>query len=768
MTKKPQDKARESNWVGSAAPGNPLMKHSKEMFDAVKLARYSIKGIKDNRKSGGVICNGFDNLFPDYLNGLYNNSVTHNSVVNDLVGYVLGKGLVTASPEEQAKLDKFFPKQKLQSILRFKEVQEAITLEVLKNPFKEITEINIFNPAQIRVSEVTDGIPTGLKYRKSWDREDTTNYKYTQDFRNIMEDDECYEGVFYWYDSGTFPVYYGRPSYMGGLNAIELEISIYMMHNHGAQNGMFPSMVIAKPSSGDPDQDKLDAKETQKQMTGVANAGKIIQTYFPSGGQAPVFSTPNLTGLDKIYENQYAVAEAGILKAHSVPSPLLIAGLNQKSSGLGSLDDELQWAKEEMFEKLVKPKRLEFIEAMSPLFKMIGIQGKVEFIDITDQDEEAQSQDAASRFNEFGVGGVQGILSIQTSIAEGTTSLEAGIATLKFIYGFDESAAREMLGGGKTIISPSGEPVVQVNEDLEEENKVNDNLKNLTGRQMQNVERIVRKFRKSQITYQQAEMMLTQGFGMSREEAKIWLESNDNEELTAKLNKNINCECHLSLNDNNDYVNLINNNIDKIIDLGEDADDLLRQGFVLVDSREVDYELEDELNRDIKEQMSNIKLVSTGTARPSQESAYDGEKDDEQYKVRYRYAGDTTIKSREFCRRMTEANKLYRKEDIDQMSFSGVNPGFGIRGSRNYSIFQWKGGIYCHHYWERVTFIKEGLKGSIDFKSPRAKTLTESQADARGMKPTDEPSMVGRKPIDTPSRGRYTFSKLRKIINSWL
>jgi len=600
---------------------------------------------------------GNDNLFPDYLNGLYNKSVTHQSILNDLVDYIIGKGFITQNPQEQEKLDSMFPKKKIRDIVLNKLIHNSITLECIKSKTKDIVEINCFNPAQIRVSAVEDGKPCEFKYRKSWDKQDTTNYRYTQDFEDIFKTD-LFEGLFYWYDSGTFPVYYGRPKYLSGLDAIELEISIYMMHNHGAQNGMYPSMIIAMEDSGDPEQNADSIKSIQKQMTGVANAGKIGVIHYPVGGSPAQFTTPNFTGLDKIYENQYSVSEAGILKAHQIPSPLLIAGLNRQSGGFASLEEEMQWAKNELMSKIVEPNREEMLDILDPIFKSIGVAGEVMFQDLEEDNQ---------------------------------------------------------------VIVPNSE---------EMESEVNDNLKNLSGRQMQNLERIVRKFKKGQLTRKQAELTLKNAFRLTDEEIDAWLDSTE-EELTK--------------------LSLRQVSLEEIIEVGESVEDLIEQGYVIAEVVDVDYDLEDDRDKYVQELSEKVQLASTGTARPSQVSEQDGTKGDVQFKVRYRYEGNPTGE-REFCRKMLAANKLYRKEDIIQMSFSNVNVGFGPRGSNNYNIFLYKGGPNCKHHWERVTFVKEGLEGGIDFKSPKAKTLTESQADQRGMNPQND-KKVGQNPYDMPNRG---------------
>lgn len=57
----------------------------------------------------------------------------------------------------------------------------------------------------------------------------------------------------------------------------------------------------------------------------------------------------------------------------------------------------------------------------------------------------------------------------------------------------------------------------------------NDALANLTGRQLQGIQRIVRKFNKDELTYQQAALLLMQGFSMKDEEAAVWLITKDEE-----------------------------------------------------------------------------------------------------------------------------------------------------------------------------------------------------------------------------------------------
>lgn len=57
----------------------------------------------------------------------------------------------------------------------------------------------------------------------------------------------------------------------------------------------------------------------------------------------------------------------------------------------------------------------------------------------------------------------------------------------------------------------------------------NDALTNLTGKQLQNIQRIVRKFNKEELTYDQAALMLMQGFGMTEDQIGVWLVTKEEE-----------------------------------------------------------------------------------------------------------------------------------------------------------------------------------------------------------------------------------------------
>ena len=190
---------------------------------------------------------------------------------------------------------------------------------------------------------------------------------------------------------------------------------------------------------------------------------------------------------------------------------------------------------------------------------------------------------------------------------------------------------------------------------------------------------------------------------------------------------------------------------DDLIALGESQEDY--DEWELVDEMDVDYDMEEKLDK-------MIGLASTGSARPRSASEQDKNIEGVQFKVRYEYGPKSTKpNSREFCKKMVAANKLYRKEDIIAMGEKVVNAGWGPRGADTYSIWKFKGGGNCHHKWVRKTFKFTGLpKGKGDVTSPRADTISTNKAEREGYR-VRNPKEVAMKPKDMKNKG---FLKPRK------
>ena len=182
--------------------------------------------------------------------------------------------------------------------------------------------------------------------------------------------------------------------------------------------------------------------------------------------------------------------------------------------------------------------------------------------------------------------------------------------------------------------------------------------------------------------------------------------------------------------------------------LGESEEELLKQGWELFDERAVDYEQEEALDK-------MLSLASVVPNRATANSELDGETETgKRYLVRYQYAPlIVSGNSREFCRKMVRAKRIYRKEDLNKNSTA--NSELAASGESSYNIFLYKGGANCKHYWLRKTYIfRDGVKP--DPNSPKAKPAYRAERTKEGIKaPTSsqEPNLVSTRPADMPNNG---------------
>jgi hypothetical protein len=177
---------------------------------------------------------------------------------------------------------------------------------------------------------------------------------------------------------------------------------------------------------------------------------------------------------------------------------------------------------------------------------------------------------------------------------------------------------------------------------------------------------------------------------------------------------------------------------DWLISQGEEVDE---NDWELIDEREVDYDTEDQHNA-----LWNFARV------PSSNPASTSEQDGDIIKVRYSYEGTTADDSRDFCRKMWAAKKVYRKEDIDAASSRAVNPGFGPGGTNTYDLWLFKGGPNCYHYWGRKTYLKKNNKKISVNEARRIIQALPVDERAANRLPQNDPR-VAQRPIDMPNQG---------------
>lgn len=148
--------------------------------------------------------------------------------------------------------------------------------------------------------------------------------------------------------------------------------------------------------------------------------------------------------------------------------------------------------------------------------------------------------------------------------------------------------------------------------------------------------------------------------------------------------------------------------------LGESYSELLNDGWEIVRAEKITPQIVHKMNQ---ERFSS----------PNDPS----ELDTDEMRVRFKYVGPRDERNRRFCADMMSMNRVYRIEDIDELTNSLANQEFGF-----YSIFLYRGSFNCRHQWYRL-FYKP--TGQIRNSANSTKGLTNEEGLGPALQPDTRP-----------------------------
>jgi len=682
-------------------------------FGFVNLSTYTSPEIKEVTGKDWIEY-GADNNYFQYLIDRYNGSPTNNAAINGISQAIYGKGLnatnSSSKPNEYAQMVSLFKKDVVRKLCYDLKLMGQCAIQVIySKDRKTIAQLEHMPVETLRAEKCNeDGDIPAYYYFKDW-----ANIKRSDNPLRIPAYGMSKENIeiFYIkpYKSGFY--YYSPVDYQGGLQYAELEEEVSNYHLNNILNGLAPSMLI-NFNNGTPNQEErrlIEQKIAQK-FSGTSNAGKFILAFNDNKESQAEITPVQLSDAHNQYQFLSEESQSKIQVAHRVVSPFLL-GI-RTSSGFSSNSDEIKTASLLMDNTVIRPFQELLIDSFDELLSYNEIALNLYFTTL--QPLEFTEVDSSIQDDE-------------------TIEEETGVET---VDGIDT-------GSGVDVISEN------VTEDEIEKVDASYN-----GAQIASAISIIEKVKEGILTPEQAKTFLIQFLQLPENIANSFF---DNDTINLSKVKN--------------YLESKRKKEVSLESFGEDED---LTEWELIDERKVDYEDEDaldfqidQLNKKDKSLLSKIwNFVSTGTARPNAKSKQDEDVDGTQFKVRYQYAPlkdtfrDNKNVTRDFCQKMVTAKKIYRKEDIEMMSKQAVNAGWGPRGADKYSIWLYKGGGNCHHFFMRKTYMKKG-KGSIDINSPLAPTVSVNQARKAGFKPEKNSALVAKRPIDMPNEGFLPTNKRR-------
>lgn len=318
---------------------------------------------------------GTNNLYPNYLLGLYNDSSIHKSIIDSKVNYILGDGVVSSRTGKPIET-KVNSKDEIEDLLR-----------------KAIKDFVIFNYFAVEVVYAKDGSIYELNHipaHKVRANNDHTKFWFSDDWSNprtgIIDFDSWNKDVsgdleskLYFYSGYTPTVHstYPTPEYSGAIKSIEIDIAIKDFHLNNINNS-FSGNTIISFFRGEPTPEIKD--EIVESITGSysgANGDKVIFQFLEKDEQEPKITQLSASDWNDAYLTLRDDTVEDIVISHSVTSPMLF-GI--KTEGQLGGATELETAYEIFKRNWVKVKRREIVNAFNDLIE--DQYGKVDIKDI--------------------------------------------------------------------------------------------------------------------------------------------------------------------------------------------------------------------------------------------------------------------------------------------------------------------------------------------------------------------------------------------------
>lgn len=429
------------------------MEEKREMKQTFKIVQFNEAYIPPTfniNKKDNFVEWGSRNDYPRYLADLYNHngSTSHKAIINKKVRLTTGYGYRELLNEQfKQYLDKIKFKKLLRQIDSDLEIYNGFCFEVI--PTNDGTE---FDVKYIPFSKIRVGVKEDEKESDYfWYSKDWALYKkegYEPIYIKKYDPTNKKERQLYYYKSFNLDNenYYPIVNYSNSLNYIELDYQISTFHLNQVKQGFAPSFIL-NFATGIPSTEEMDEfyKDFKRNYSSAENAGKIIITYSEGADGKPELIPIQLNDSDERFVLLQDMVEKNIVIGHEIPPQLIILTPGK----LGSTE-ERQELMVEFQNSYITPRQEEIEDVFNELFKSLSFSEPIklkEYKDIeVDKQEDLSVQEKAQAELKGSVGGVQGILSIQQSVSEGFTTIDAGAAILELIYGIDAAQARRMLG----------------------------------------------------------------------------------------------------------------------------------------------------------------------------------------------------------------------------------------------------------------------------------------------------------------------------------
>jgi hypothetical protein len=714
------------------------MKKKQENISVVHLAEYNLPSIVENNHKDYIEF-GADNLYPQYLIELYNGSSINNAIIKGVAAMIYGEGVdATDKEDDDVKKGDWLKLQNL--LLKNEDVLKCLAFDlklfgmcyvntIWNRPRTEIVEIRHVPAQYIRSGKADSfGKISQYYYSPDWSNPRKNKPRVYNSFNSQDRTNASQILCIKDYSPGSF--YYSTPDYQGSTSYIQLDMEVAQFHLSNIKSGMFPSLAISM-SNGIPSREERRTIERQinQKFGGSGNAGKILLTFNDGKETTPEIVPINANDNSEKYQFLAQETTRKIMTGHRVVSGLLF-GVKGDGTGFGNNADELRDSFSLFMNSVIKPMQNTLLNGLKPILRVNDINldlyfktlKPADFIDLEnvgklDEDEQEKEgidtgQEVKKEFKD--------LKDIDTKPTKGM--IEEAKKGLEWRREYGRGGTETGVARARTISNGQ-------------------NLSISTIRRMNSFFARHEKSSKGGEGFEIGE----EGFPSAGRIAwALWGGDAGQSWAEKKVKEIENVEELTELSDEQ-FDDVMNN-------LGGEQ---VGKDWEVVEER--DYETMDETfeewaDRKIQKREDFARTIDS---KPSGFSYLDKSF----YKIRFKYikkSGKSSSKSRPFCKQMmskTSRGVVYRIEDIDKASRSGVNSNFGHKG-RAYDLFRFKGGLYCRHAWSVVLYKLK--KGASTKDSENIEDYKKVSAIPKTYKPNPRGIEDAKTaPVNMPNQGRY-------------
>lgn len=250
-------------------------KGSRMNFSAINIVQEEyIPSLTEKKGANGRIEYGFQDYYPEYLFGLYNDVTTLKTIIEGTSDYVCGDGVEATDKRYARNRQGMTVRELVWNLAKDWQVYGGCAYEViLSKDLNSVAELNYLNFRYIRSDKNNEMFWYSEEFAKKYGRTNNA-VVYPRYFQGTKQP----RSIVYLKNntSTTYPI----PRYSGAIKACEIERKIDDMHLNSLENNFMASHLISFNNGVPSDEEKTEIEKLiQQKFCGTENAGRILINY---------------------------------------------------------------------------------------------------------------------------------------------------------------------------------------------------------------------------------------------------------------------------------------------------------------------------------------------------------------------------------------------------------------------------------------------------------------------------------------------------------